>query len=253
MPEPPEDHAMSSKKQKSVQKSTSPHNAFHQPFRAVAMDLKAQMKREEADRAAAASQEKSRAAKTVTNRPAGANAPSSQSEEALFWEAMAGVKPLAHDARGHAPPPEPRSAKIVSAEAEALAQLVDLVAGEGPFDMSCTEEFIEGRAPGVDRRVLIALKRGDYALQGHLDLHGLTRAEAKPRVEAFLDESRRLSRRCVLLIHGRGLNSKDQIPVLKESLRAWLCQGRIGKAVLAFCTARPCDGGAGAVYLLLRR
>ena len=139
------------------------------------------------------------------------------------------------------------------AEDEALAQLVELVAGEGPFDMSCSEEFIEGRAPGVDKRILLALRRGDYAVQGNLDLHGLTRAEAKPRVEAFLTESRRLARRCVLLVHGRGLNSKDQIPVLKESLRSWLCQGRIGKAVLACCTARPCDGGAGALYLLLRR
>lgn len=244
---------MSKKKQKNAQSDSTPRAAFHQPFRAVALDLKAQMKRAEADKVAAAEQAKARASQVAANRPADAVSQAPKSEEALFWEAMAGVKPLAHDARGHAPPPEPKSARVVSAEAEALAQLVDLVAGEGPFDMSCTEEFIEGRAPSVDRRVLVALKRGDYALQGHLDLHGLTRAEAKPRVEAFLDESRRLSRRCVLLIHGRGLNSKDQIPVLKESLRAWLCQGRIGKAVLAFCTARPCDGGAGAVYLLLRR
>lgn len=232
-------------------KSDSPDAvAFHRPFRAVAQDLKARLRREEGERQAAAEQARRGALHAAT---IGEATSADMSEEELFAAAMAGVRPLARDVRGQAPPPEPKSAKIVSEEAEALAQLVDLVAGVGPFDMSCTEEFIEGRAPGVDRRVLLALRRGDYAIQAHLDLHGLTRAEAKPRIEAFLDESRRASRRCVLLIHGRGLNSKDQIPVLKESLRIWLCQGRIGKSVLAFCSARPGDGGVGALYLLLRR
>ena len=63
----------------------------------------------------------------------------------------------------------------------------------------------------------------------------------------------RSGKRCVLIVHGRGLNSPDQIPVLKESLRVWLGQKRTGKTVLAFATARPQDGGAGAVYVLLRR
>jgi DNA-nicking Smr family endonuclease len=54
-------------------------------------------------------------------------------------------------------------------------------------------------------------------------------------------------------VHGRGLNSKDQIPVLKDAVRLWLARGRIAKSVLAFATARPTDGGAGAVYVLLRR
>ena len=57
----------------------------------------------------------------------------------------------------------------------------------------------------------------------------------------------------MLIVHGRGLNSKDNIPVLKVAVKAWLERGRIGKSVLAFCTARPHDGGAGAVYVLLRR
>lgn len=245
---------MSKKKKSAVSAAPSKAPAFHQPFRAAAQDLKAKLRREEAARrSATASAEKEHltARAQPHSRPDAAAA--QMREEDLFLEAMAGVTPLARDVRGQAPPPAPKSAKVVSAEAEALAQLVELVAGEGPFDMSCTGEFIEGRAPGVDKRLLVALKRGDYAVQAHLDLHGMTRSDAKPKVEAFLEESRHAARRCVLLIHGRGLNSKDQIPVLKESLRVWLCQGRIGKAVLAFCTARPCDGGAGAVYLLLRR
>ncbi|MDR0964936.1 MAG: Smr/MutS family protein [Myxococcales bacterium] len=217
-------------------------------------ELKAQLKADEDARALA--EKKAREA-AIEARRQRRDERSSMSEAELFASAMAGVKPLTQDERGRAPAANPRravDAQLVTAEAEALAQLVELVAGTGPFDMSCTEEFIEGRVPGVDKRILVALKRGDYAVRAHLDLHGLTRAEAKPKIEAFLDESRRAGRRCVLLIHGRGLNSKDQLPVLKESLRSWLSQGgRIGKAVLAFCTARPCDGGAGALYLLLRR
>jgi DNA-nicking Smr family endonuclease len=57
----------------------------------------------------------------------------------------------------------------------------------------------------------------------------------------------------VLIVHGRGLNSKDNVPVLKERLKSWLAHGSIGKIVLAFTTARACDGGAGALYVLLRR
>jgi DNA-nicking Smr family endonuclease len=57
----------------------------------------------------------------------------------------------------------------------------------------------------------------------------------------------------VLVVHGRGLHSKDQIPILKESVQAWLSQGRLAKGVLAFSSARPADGGVGAVYVLLRR
>ena len=90
-------------------------------------------------------------------------------------------------------------------------------------------------------------------MQAHVDLHGLTREEAHIRVETFLHESRTNDRRCVLIVHGRGLNSKDQIPVLKDAVRLWLARGRIAKSVLAFATARPTDGGAGAVYVLLRR
>ena len=237
---------------------------FNQAFKGAVLTLKAQLKAEEEARQKqqqAEAEEKARRAREAeaTTQRQGIYAPGmlrfqeGLTEAQLFEAAMTGVQPLEKDFRGHAPPPPPRPAKIVSEEAEALAQLCELVSGDGPFDMSCTEEFIEGRAAGVDERLVKALKTGAYSVQANIDLHGLSRAEAKPKVEAFLAESRRLSRRCVLIVHGKGLNSKDHIPVLKESLRVWLCQGAIGRAVLAFCTARPCDGGSGAVYVLLRR
>jgi DNA-nicking Smr family endonuclease len=175
-----------------------------------------------------------------------------RSEEELFQEAMAGVSRLV-DPRGSAPPPLPREPRVVTDDSEALARLAELVSGEGPFDFSDGDEYIEGAAPGVNRRLLSALRRGDFAVQGHIDLHGMSRADAKEAVDGFLTASRRAGKRCVLVIHGRGLNSKDHIPVLKEQLKVWLQRGRIGRSVLAFTTARPHDGGAGALYLLLRR
>jgi DNA-nicking Smr family endonuclease len=140
-----------------------------------------------------------------------------------------------------------------SEDAEVLATLADLCGGEGSFDISDTDEYIEGVAPGIDRRLLKRLRNGDFAVQAHVDLHGMTRDEAKTRVTRFVEESRRAGRRCVLIVHGRGLHSKDQIPVLKEAVRSWLERGPVARTVLAFATAKPHDGGAGAVYVLLRR
>ena len=72
-------------------------------------------------------------------------------------------------------------------------------------------------------------------------------------VERFLSAAYQKGQRCVLIIHGRGRNSKDQVPVLKERIKVWLGRSGLAKYVLAFTTARLCDGGAGALYVLLRR
>jgi DNA-nicking Smr family endonuclease len=191
-------------------------------------------------------------AKPAPPRPPKKAVPTAEEDEArLFYEAMAGAAPLKD--RGEVKPPEGVLPQIVDENAEAMAQLSELVSGEGPFDIADSDEFVEGRAPGVNEALMRALRKGDFSVQGHLDLHGMTRAEAKEAVEKFVSESRRGGKRCVLVVHGRGLNSKDQIPVLKEALRTWLQRGRIARSVLAFATARPHDGGAGAVYVLLRK
>ncbi|MDY0001508.1 MAG: Smr/MutS family protein [Polyangia bacterium] len=174
-------------------------------------------------------------------------------EEQAYRQAMAGVQPLPQDTRVGAARSAPKGAPRREEDAEAFARLADLVAGIGPFEISDTLEFVEGLAQGVDRRLLRRLRKGEYAMQGHLDLHGLTRDEAREAVEGFVASSRTQGKRCVLIIHGRGLNSKEKEPVLKPALVAWLSRGRLGRQVLAFCTARPTDGGAGAVYVLLRK
>lgn len=177
-----------------------------------------------------------------------------ESDEELFRREMWGVQKLPDRDNRAVAEPAPRTApQRLSEDAEAYAELADLVEGNGPWDIADTDEYIEGLGPGMDRRLLQRLRKGDYAVQAHLDLHGLNREEARVKVEQFLQQSRTAGRRCVLVIHGRGINSKDQIPVLKEHLRIWLTRGRIARSVLCFATARPVDGGAGAVYVLLRK
>ena len=201
------------------------------------------------------------AAKRSAPGPAASSPPPAPArrDEEVFAEEMRGVAQLRPDPRGRisglggtvAPPSAARRAR--NDDAEAYAELADLVEGAGVFDITATDEYVEGLAPGIDKRLLRKLRAGDYALQAHLDLHGLISEEARVEVEKFLVGARSDGRRCVLIIHGRGHNSKEGVPVLKERLKVWLTRGRIGHGVLAFCTARPADGGAGAVYVLLRK
>jgi DNA-nicking Smr family endonuclease len=178
-----------------------------------------------------------------------------QREKAVFLAEMAGVTPLPKDPRGRIEKPQPLTSKPLypTDEYEALADLRDLVEGRGEFTIQYTDEYMEGLAPGVDRRLAQRLHRGDYAVQAHLDLHGHTVEEAKVVVDQFLTSAYAAGQRCILLIHGRGLNSKDNKPVLKEQVRIWLSHGRLSRLVLAFATAPLTNGGAGAVYVLLRR
>ncbi|HYY05117.1 MAG TPA: Smr/MutS family protein [Candidatus Limnocylindria bacterium] len=176
-------------------------------------------------------------------------------EPDLFAHAMEGVVPLPREGavRVDGPPPAGAARPPVSEEAEALAALSDLASGAARFDITDTREYVEGAIVGLDPRVLRRLRRGDFAWQAYLDLHGMTSATARVAVDRFLAESVALGHRCVLIVHGRGRNSKDQTPVLKERLKSWLARGRAARIVLGFTTARPCDGGAGALYVLLRR
>jgi DNA-nicking Smr family endonuclease len=177
------------------------------------------------------------------------------SDEDLFLQEVAGAARINRaGGRVGAPAVDPVSRpRRPSDDAEVLAALADLCGGDGPFDIADSDEYIEGVAEGIDRRLLKRLRAGEYAVQAHVDLHGATRDEARDKVARFIVDSRRSGRRCVLIVHGRGMHSKDQIPVLKQAVRSWLERGQIARSVLAFATARPTDGGAGAVYVLLRR
>ncbi len=182
--------------------------------------------------------------------------PSPPDEAVLFEQAMAGVDPLS--TRRTRRPSGVVSARKYPAggpadtDEEAYAALTKFVSGDLPFDISDTEEYIEGHVAGFDSNVLRKLRRGEFSVQAHLDLHYMSRQEARAAVERFVTASRVAGHRCVLIVHGRGHHSPDQNPVLKNVLRAWLSRGKIGRAVLAFTSAQSVDGGTGALYVLLR-
>lgn len=104
--------------------------------------------------------------------------------------------------------------------------------------------------PGIQRATLRKLRRGEYVVEAQLDLHGQTVAQARVSVSRFFQECLSLGRRCVRIIHGKGRGSQGRLPVLKGKVNVWL---RRKDEVLAFCPARPGDGGDGAVYVLLRK
>lgn len=167
---------------------------------------------------------------------------------------MADVRPLRADSRIDAPAPAASTVRtVVDEDAEALAELSELVTGTGHFDISDSTEYVEGAVVGLDPRILRRLRRGEFAYQAMIDLHGMSAAAARVEVERFITGALATGHREVLIVHGRGLNSKDNVPVLKERLKSWLARGRIGRSILAFTSARPADGGAGALYVLLRR
>lgn len=212
--------------------------------------------------AARALEEKSKKASPTPPKPVAPPPPkaapvkAAPSDRELFEAAVGALARRNADPRGRAsapPPPKASELKVADEDTEALAELAALVGGDAVFDISDSDEFIEGCVEGLDRRVLRKLKRGDFAVAAHLDLHGLTREPARDAVLEFVTRCQREERRCVLIVHGRGKGSKDQIPVLKTLLKGWLERGPIAKKILAFSTARPHDGGAGALYVLLRR
>lgn len=94
------------------------------------------------------------------------------------------------------------------------------------------------------------LRRGHWNIQAEIDLHGMTSDEARARFIEFLEESKNLGLRCVRIIHGKGFGSRNQEPVLKLKVTSWLMQR---DDTLAFCQARPIDGGSGATIVLLRK
>jgi len=179
-----------------------------------------------------------------------------EDEMGFFFDAMAGVIPLPEDKKRSVHGLGSRAKPIrppTDESRQVMEQLQGLVRGSVELDITFSDEYIEGAVQGFSRKLMKKLKRGELPVQAHIDLHGLTKQDAETEVTNFLLESFRSGLRCVLIVHGRGLNSPESLPVLKEGLPQWLNRGRVRKMVLAFATARPYDGGTGATYVFLRQ
>lgn len=166
----------------------------------------------------------------------------------LFRRSVGPIKALPQDTVVlRPPPPPPVPAQRRRDEQEVLDEML-----LGFFDgaeIETGEELLNVR-PGVPHSVVRKLRRGQLSIEAELDLHGLTVPEAKLALARFLRASAAAGRRCIRVVHGKGYGSRQKQPVLKGKTNHWLRQR---EEVLAFCSARPSDGGTGAVYVLLRR
>lgn len=170
-------------------------------------------------------------------------------EDNLFSKAMSGVRTLA--GKGREVPPE-----IAPREAAAPAvghPLQDFMDGTVEFALEFTDEYLEGHVVGLDALTVGKLRAGQYSPEGHLDLHGMNALQAYEAMIGFMRAAYHKGMRTVLVIPGRGKNSPDGMGVLREKVQAWLTHDPFKRVVLAFCTAQPAHGGAGALYVLLRK
>ncbi len=176
-----------------------------------------------------------------------------QDDRALFEKAMADVERISQNICAELNYPKcPVSETNETDDTEALLHLERLVETGKGFVVADTAEYVEGIGYNVNREVAKRLHKGEFSLQGHIDLHGLTVEHAQQVFEHFLKESIATGKRMVLIVHGRGLSSPGA-PVLKSKVIEWLTSGSWRKWVMAFTSARLCDGGAGATYVLLRK
>lgn len=170
-------------------------------------------------------------------------------EANLFRDAVADAVPLPPPGRAdpNRPPPlsVPRQRQL-DERAVLDASLSDEIGIEQYLE---TDEALSYRRHGIGPDVVRRLRRGEWAVKGQIDLHGLRADEAREALTAFLNRALRDEWRCVRVIHGKGLGSVGREPVLKAKVPRWLVQRQ---EVLAFCQARPNDGGSGALIVLLR-
>ena len=170
-----------------------------------------------------------------------------RNEAELFREAVRGVKPLGVRS---APPPGPKTRpRARFTRADRMAVLRESLEAPAPDAEVGSGEELAFRRPEVRLAVMRRLRRGEYRVQREIDLHGLTVTAATQVLREFLAEALQHQVRCVRIIHGKGLGSVNKEPVLKQKVRNWLAQK---DEVIAFCQARPADGGSGALVVLLQ-
>ncbi|MBL3581180.1 Smr/MutS family protein [Oleidesulfovibrio alaskensis] len=192
-------------------------------------------------------QQKSRAA--VTRRAA--QPVSTPDDDALFGQAMTGVAPLT--SRGREVNPEAALNAKTTLSSDPRASLQEFMEGKVQFQIEYTDEFIQAHVQGLDPVVMSKMRAGHYSPEGHLDLHGQNIIQSYSAMVQFIQTSYTKGKRCVLLIPGRGKNSPEGYGVLRDKVQTWLTRDPFKRVVLAFCTAQPKDGGAGALYVLLRK
>ncbi len=202
-----------------------------QDLKKVQKEIKAAHERQQAEAMARATEEKKR-----------------EAERNLFALAVGAVQPLPDRKHARLPktPVEPVARQFQQDERAALRDSLS----DG-FDVSTlldTDDTLSFRRPGIGPDVTRKLRKGDWTIQREIDLHGLRSDEARVALAEFIREAHRQGLRCVRVVHGKGLGSPGKTPVLKNKVHSWLVQK---SQVLAFVQAKPAEGGAGALVVLL--
>ena len=201
-------------------------------------DLKQVQKQIAAAQAQAAAEE---AARVAVLRKA-------EAEKNLFTRAIGKVAPLPAHNKAHLPHP-PRQPVATQRQKDEAQVIQDSLSDE--FDVSTlldTDEALSFRRPSVGPEVTRKLRKGDWAIQREIDLHGLRSDEARLALTTFIRDAHKHGIRCVRVVHGKGLGSPGKTPVLKSKVHSWLVQKN---QVMAFVQAKPAEGGAGALVVLL--
>ena len=179
---------------------------------------------------------------------AAAQARRAQSDKEMFTRAVGAVQPMTPNAKVQLKqkPPAPVAMQHHRDEQAVLQEAIS-----DEFDVSTLldiDEHLSFRRPGIGPDVTRKLRRGDWKIQREIDLHGLRTDDARNALAQFIRKAHREGLGCVRVVHGKGHGSPGKTPVLKNRVHSWLVQK---KEVLAFVQARPADGGAGALVLLL--
>jgi len=177
-----------------------------------------------------------------------AEAKRNEAERNLFTRAVGKVAPIANQERVWSPPQRP-STRPLQQDLDDEAVMHESMSDE--FDISTlldVDDQLSFRRPGIGTDVTRKLRKGEWSIQGQIDLHGLRSDEARNAMGQFIRDAKRMGWRCVRVVHGKGLGSPGKEPVLKSKVQRWLVQKN---EVLAFVQAKPSDGGGGALLVLL--
>ncbi len=172
----------------------------------------------------------------------------SSEESALFRTSIGEVRPLRSNRKDpHTGGARPEPVQRLADEAAVMADLLDHPLE--PADLEIGEELLYLK-PGLQKRILQRLRRGHFSVQDTLDLHHMDQNTASNSLLEFIQYAQEQTYTCIKVIHGKGLRSGPDGPRLKTLANRLL---RRHRSVLAFASARPNDGGTGAVYILLER
>ncbi len=175
-------------------------------------------------------------------------------EEELFSHAMDAVREnetFRSLTAAHHPKKSAMSVGNADPDREAVAILGEIVGGQRPMHLPDTQEYVEWINPDYHDVIILKLHEGRFSVQAFLDLHGCTVPEAEEELESFFQESYKKGLSCIKIIHGRGLRSTKGARLKEAVIKRLL--GHFRKDIIAYVTARQCDGGLGALYVLLRK